>query len=563
MPIEARLWLDRFFRSYYALRPVNATFVGVHDYDHRWPDHSPNGMGDAVAEMEALREARPQAGEDGWTDLDVCLARGFLDTQLWEYGSRHFQLGNPSTYTGEAAFGLMGLFLTPFAPLSQRMGAAVARLEALPAFLDQAEAQVREAPPAWTQRAIRECRGILSFLAEGLPLLVDEGDLAAQGLPRSAQRAAAAVAEYRDHLQSTLSHRVSHHYACGEEALDRYLRRGHFVTTGLDDLVAYARDELSRAEGSLTADARRLGASAPEDVLAALADVHPPVERYYDRYREQWLRIRRLAETEDLLTWPDFPIRFVPRPAWCRAAAPDLYFLFYRSPAAFGRPAVHDYLVTPVEPDMDPGEQRARLRATNDSVILLNHVVHHGGLGHHVQNWHAFRSRSRVGQVAAVDCASRIAMFCGGTMAEGWACYATDLVREVGGLTEGEALAETASRRRMCARAVVDVQLHRGAMTLDDGAEFYVRRAGMTPPAAWAEVVKNSMFPGAACMYLLGTDAIHALRREMSALAGARFSLRAFHDELLSFGSIPVALAVDEMRKRRTSGPGVARASSE
>ena len=28
------LWLDRFLHSYYRHRPVNATFIGVHDYDH-------------------------------------------------------------------------------------------------------------------------------------------------------------------------------------------------------------------------------------------------------------------------------------------------------------------------------------------------------------------------------------------------------------------------------------------------------------------------------------------------------------------------------------------------
>ena len=178
--------------------------------------------------------------------------------------------------------------------------------------------------------------------------------------------------------------------------------------------------------------------------------------------------MRALAEEQALLTWPDFPIRYVPRPAWAREAAPYLYFLFYRSPAAFGRPPVHDYLVTPIEPDMPEGEQRALLQANNDSVIRLNHVVHHGGIGHHVQNWHAFRAPSRVGRVAAVDCASRIAMFCGGTMAEGWACYATDLVGEAGGLTPLEAYAELHSRVRMCARAVVDVELHRGRMSTDE-----------------------------------------------------------------------------------------------
>jgi uncharacterized protein (DUF885 family) len=57
------------------------------------------------------------------------------------------------------------------------------------------------------------------------------------------------------------------------------------------------------------------------------------------------------------------------------------------------------------------------------------------------------------------------------------------------------------------------------------------------------------MVPGAAVMYVLGSDRIHALRRELSARLGKRFSLRQFHDQLLSYGSIPVALAAAEMEK--------------
>jgi uncharacterized protein (DUF885 family) len=68
--------------------------------------------------------------------------------------------------------------------------------------------------------------------------------------------------------------------------------------------------------------------------------------------------------------------------------------------------------------------------------------------------------------------------------------------------------------------------------------------------AAWGEAVKNSMFPGAAVIYLLGTDAIHRLRRELSARKGPGFTLRAFHDEFLSFGSIPVSLIAEEMMRR-------------
>ena len=197
---------------------------------------------------------------------------------------------------------------------------------------------------------------------------------------------------------------------------------------------------------------------------------------------------------------------------------------------------------------MPPEEQQRRLRATNDSVIKLNHVVHHGGLGHHVQNWNAYhRAESRVGRMAAVDCASRIAMFCGGTMAEGWACYATDLMDDVGFLEPLERLSQAHTRLRMATRALVDVRLHEGAWTLGQAAEFYRERVGMSADAAHSEAVKNSLFPATALMYLTGTERIHRLRRDLAART-PDFDLRAFHDRFLSYGSVPVSLVAAAMQ---------------
>jgi uncharacterized protein (DUF885 family) len=210
---------------------------------------------------------------------------------------------------------------------------------------------------------------------------------------------------------------------------------------------------------------------------------------------------------------------------------------------------VHDYLVTPIEASLSPDEQENLLRSTNDSVIKLNHVVHHGSLGHHIQNWHAYRSKSRLGQVAAVDCASRIAMFCGGTMAEGWAVYATDLIAGTGFMTPLEHYSEYQSRRRFCARAIVDVQLHQGQFSLEEAAHFYEQRAGMDPAFARSEAIKNSMNPGVAVIYLLGCDRIHRLCRDLATRQGDRFNLRNFHDQFLSYGSIPVELIAKEMEK--------------
>jgi uncharacterized protein (DUF885 family) len=43
-------------------------------------------------------------------------------------------------------------------------------------------------------------------------------------------------------------------------------------------------------------------------------------------------------------------------------------------------------------------------------------------------------------------------------------------------------------------------------------------------------------------MYWLGTQTILDLREERRRALGASFNLRAFHDELLGYGSIPVPL---------------------
>ena len=204
---------------------------------------------------------------------------------------------------------------------------------------------------------------------------------------------------------------------------------------------------------------------------------------------------------------------------------------------------MHEYVVTPIDATLPPDEQERRLKAWNHSVITLNHVVHHGSVGHHVQNWHAYhQTKSRMGAIAAVDCASRIGMFLGGSMAEGWACYATELMDELGLLTPLEQLSEQHSRVRMLARAIVDIRLHLGDLPFDDAIAYYVSEVGMPAEVAAGEATKNSMFPCTAVMYWLGTSRILSLRDTVRGRQGSAFSLRQFHDALLGWGALPVSL---------------------
>lgn len=545
-------WLDDFFAAYYRRRPVNATFIGVHDYDDALPDFSARGVAETTAEMATLlrdlRGGAVAAPETPAERLDRTLAEQFLTIQLWEYASRHFQGGNPSVHTGEAIFSLLSLFLRPFAPLTERVDAAIARMEAIPDFLATATATVVSAPPAWTERAIRECTGAMHFLGTGVDTLIADEAIANPRFRAAATKARRAFADYQAFLKSEMRATTDAHYGCGGEAFEMYMARGHALTMTGAEIERYARDRFAEAQARLREGAAAFGAPDWQSALALLQRRHPTVESYDARYQEVWDACHEAAAAHDLVSWPDYPIRFVPRPRWAREAALFLYFLFYRAPSPFDALPIHDYLVEPIEADMPVKEQERLLRATNDSVIKTNHVIHHGAIGHHVQNWYASRAASRIGQIAAVDCASRIALFCGSTMAEGWSSYVVDLMGEIGFLTPLEAYSQHYARMRAAARAIGDVNLHHGRFSFDQAVAFYHDDTGMTALAAHAEAVKNTLFPGAAMIYLIGQDAIRDLRRDMTARDGDAFSLRRFHDRFLSYGSIPVATIAADMR---------------
>lgn len=538
--------LARFFDSYYRLRPVNATFTGVHDFDDRLPDWSPEGLDAAIAEMRQLRASLHDGREDGdlrdTTARDEALAAAFLDVQIAELDSDHFQRGNPSLAMAEAAFGIISLVTRPFAPARQRLDVVVGRLRAIPDFLDGAQRSMASTlRDEWRAKALKECDGAQKIVGDGLRRW-----LASEGLPDDRVRpaadcAAAAIDRFQQWLTS-MPRPDGDSYAAGGEMLELLISRGHWCDVGSRELAAAARDSLDRALSELDRRARAAAPGGWPEVQDRLADRHPSAASYLAAFQQTWDECRARAVDARLVSWPDYPIRYVPIPPHTRDAAPLLYYLFYRSPAPFDRLPVHDYVVTPIDETMATDEQRRRLRAANDSVIKLNHVVHHGAIGHHVQNYRAYAGDSDIGRVAAVDCASRIGMFLGGTMAEGWACYATDVMDEIGFLTPDESIAQQHTRARLLARAVVDIGLHDRSLTFADAVAVYRDRLGMTPEAARGEACKNAMFPGTALMYWLGADGLHRLRAARQRADGAAFDLQRFHDRVLSFGSIPVPL---------------------
>jgi len=548
-------WLDDFFESYYKRRPVNATFIGRHEYDDQLPDYSPNAVQQYINEIDQLQNKLNEFDQTSLPDarrIDYELAAGALAIQRWELTGDHFHRSNPCLYTGEAIFGVVGLFLTQYAPLEKRVSSAISRMNAIPGWLEQAKNTLDSAPAWWIERAINECVGAISLFEQDIHEFAQSNGITKQKFSDAADRSASAFYDFKEFLQSELQENATENYAAGEDALTLIIERGHFREESLDEIVSLAETKLQEAEKQLEAGAAEFGTDSWQDALSKLQESHPTVEEYYERHRELWEEGKKEAIGHDLVTWPEYPLEFKPRPEWTRDIAQKTYFLFYRAPAPYDDITPVEYLLEPVEPSMDDDVIAERLRQWNDSVIKQNHVAHHSGIGHHIQNYRAHQCDSRIGQMAAVDTASRIALVCGGTMAEGWAPYATSVMTETDYYDELETYALHKNQLVSAARAIADVKLHRGEMSVHKASQWYQDQVGLPPGldlfSAGYEVVKNTMFPGMALMYLLGPHTISNLRADLEEELGEEFSLRQFHDDVLSFGSVPATIVSRELK---------------
>lgn len=543
--------IDRFLADFWARNPVTATFAGIHTYDAEFPDWTADGRAEDalvwqrwIAQFdEALGPRDPDAhvlAHDA-VALDQVVARAVARVRLAEHESGHFITRNPALWTGEAIFGVVSLLLRDVTPVDARVNVLVRRLEGTPAFLQTMRAALAgPLPESWVARARRECVAAQALLTDGLTMWCAEQRVALDARVNAA--ATQAVTAFRDADAWLAQQATTEAVSGGDALLHALLQYGHMTDESPHVLLARVEAELPAAQAALTAALAPFNGSLAAAREAMAAD-HPAAADFLPSFGERWAAVRAAVVAADVVTWPDaWPLRYVLMPAWARAVQPALYFLFYRSPAPFDPYTEHRYLVAPIDADTPAAQAAPVLRAWNRSVIGTNHVLHHGGIGHHVQNYAAVYGTSRLGQVAAVDAASRIAMFQGGSMAEGWACYATQLAGELGLLTPLEQISEAHSAIRFMGRAIVDLRLHLGAWSAAECAAFLTDVAAMDAVQAAGEVTKASMFPGTALMYWLGTSGITGVRKTLEQALGAHFSRRRFHDALLQRGSLPVPL---------------------
>jgi uncharacterized protein (DUF885 family) len=132
---------------------------------------------------------------------------------------------------------------------------------------------------------------------------------------------------------------------------------------------------------------------------------------------------------------------------------------------------------------------------------------------------------------------------------EGWALYSESLGSELGLYTDQfSKMGQLNYDMWRAVRLVVDTGIHQFGWTRDQAVYFFRQNTGKSIQDIENEVDRYISWPGQALAYKLGQLKIQALRAEAEKALGSRFDIRAFHDQILGNGALPLSVLETETR---------------
>ena len=126
---------------------------------------------------------------------------------------------------------------------------------------------------------------------------------------------------------------------------------------------------------------------------------------------------------------------------------------------------------------------------------------------------------------------------------EGWALYCESLGPELGLYTDPyQKIGALGDEVHRAIRLVVDVGMHAKNMSREQAIKYMMDNEPISEQGATAEIERYMAIPGQALAYKTGALKLRELRARYQKQLGPKFDLRAFHDEILAGGSMPLAV---------------------
>ncbi len=540
-----------YLESYLRLNPEEATELGDHRFDGQLHDYSPAGRqaeADHARKSLAALDRIDAAALTGPNRVDVQILRQSIQYELFTLEQLRPYENDPRSYNASFADALYFLTARDFAPAEARLHTLAQRLDRIPAVVAQAQANLQNPARILTETAIDQTGGAINLIRHDLePLLQQVPALRAEVAPAQA-KALAALTAYQQWLKTDLLPRSTGSFRLGEKLFRQKLKFALSSDLSPEEILRRAQAELARTTEQMYATARPLYlARHPGADAATLADRPKVIRAVLDQLAERSLTDQTIVaeakatlqaatdfvRSHDLMTVPATPVRVIVAPEfnWGNSVA-------YCQPPGALEPQVETfYAIAPTPTDWTEARKRSFFREYN--FYMLNDLtVHEAMPGHYLQLAHAnqFQAPTLVR-----------ALFSSGSFVEGWAVYTERVMAEAGFGGPEVRMQQLKMRLRAIINAILDQRIHMGDMTREQALALMMQQGFQEEGEAVGKWKRALLTSTQLSTYFVGTTEHDDLRAAAEAKWGPAFTLKRYHDTVLSFGSPPVKFVRQEM----------------
>ena len=538
---------DEYFdQVYFHYGPTGGTLAGYHQYDAQLEDYSRKNIDAEIAVLKVF-EKRVEAihPDDAAADFvprsDREIVLGNIRSSLLTLETIRPWEKNADNYSGTAANGAFTLMERKFASPDDRLRSLIAREKQMPALFADARVNLKNPPRVYTEIAIEQLPGIVSFFQHDVPLaFADAKDPALKAeFTQTNTAVIAALNSYLGWLKTDLLPKSNGDFRIGAETFAKKLQYDEMVDLPLDKLLEIGWADLRKNQAHFNQIAKELEPTKePSAVVEELGENHPAPDHLLDTFRGTFDGLVSFIRSHHIVTIPSDVRPIVEEtPPFMRATT----FASMDTPGPFETHATEAYFnVTLPDPSMKPAEVEGYMHSFNVGTVIST-AVHEAYPGHYIQFLWVPQAPSRVRKLLGAN-----------TNVEGWAHYTEQMMLDegygqpgAGAKDERESkflrLGQLQDALLRNARFIVGIQMHSGKMSFDEAVAFFQKEGYQSKETAMVETKRGTGDP-TYLYYTLGKLEIMKLREDMKKKQGAAFSLEEFHNNFLRQGFPPVKI---------------------
>ena len=541
---------DEFVYESLAFSPTAATASGYHQHKGVNLDSQLDDYSQAALERQRqfyrqfrvrLARLKPEglAAEDR-ADYDVLSDQ--ISLQLLELDEIQNWRHNPTGYVELIGSALFSPSVLEYAPKPQRYRHIIARLEKVPALLEQAKQNLAGAPEVWTTVALGENQGNIDLVDKALRAGAPEE--ARADYDKAASTALAALKAFSEYLKNDLAKQQGD-WRLGKEKYAKKFRYVLETDQTPEQVLAAAEQQFKEMRQemfklSLPLQAKMYPAHKdPVDVniivgetLARIAEKHSTPDTYFADARRDLQEVREFVRAKNVLPLP-------PRDNLQVIETPEFMRGIYAVGGFVSAPALEPqlgafYWLTPIPKTWPAARIGSKLREYNFYSLKLL-TIHEAVPGHYVQFEYA-------NQVQPLGRRVLRALFSNTPYVEGWAVYATETMLDEGYLDKSPAMRLTFLKQqlRVLANAIMDVRMQTMGMTDQEAMDLMVKQGFQENEEATAKLQRAKLSSCQLPTYYVGWRDWHRLRNQYQQAKGAAYQLSEFHRQALVPGAMPL-----------------------